>query len=126
MIRFVVTLTAAVAGVLLGALIVAGIDGLELPLAARLLAAAGAMIALLIAARLVTMLALALEARRRIRRQNREADARVQARVAELRELTPPDELPRAEDPTRGTIRRARQSRPKPRPLRKRRTGRWG
>lgn len=125
MIRFVVTLILAVAGVLLGALIVAGIDGLGLPLAARLLAAAGAIVALLIAARLVTILALALEARRRIRAAQR-PDAIVERRLAEVRDLTPTDELLKAPDPTRGTIRRARQSRPKPRHLRKRRSGRWG
>jgi small-conductance mechanosensitive channel len=115
MIRFVITLIAAVAGVLLGALIATGLYELDLPLAARLLAAVGAMIALLIAARLVMILTAALEARRLVKR-----------RMAELRALTPPDDLPRAPDPTPGTIRRARQSRPKPRPLRKRRTGRWG
>lgn len=63
----------------------------------------------------------------RARRNERRATAAVEARIAEVRELRPTDDLESAADPTPGTIRRARQARGKRTPrARKRRTGRWG
>lgn len=76
-------------------------------------------------ARLLMLLAYALRARRRIRRQARRDRELVQARLAAVRELKAPDELEAAPDPSRGDVRRARQSRPHARRARKRRTGQW-
>lgn len=127
MTRYAITVGLVAVGFALGLAITLGLDELDLPVGARIGAGLIAIGAVYWLARLVILLVVALRARRHVRRVRAANRELVEAKLAEVRELNAPDELPRAPDPTPGTVRRARQSRGRRTPrARKRRTGRWG